>query len=53
VVAIPMIIYYTGPRPGSNSVAYFYVPFMLVTWAMWVAGAGMLVRRGASDPRAA
>jgi len=53
VVGIPMIIYYTGPRPGSNSVAYFYVPFMLVTWAMWVAGAGMLVRRGASGPRAA
>ncbi len=45
VVTIPMIIYYTGPRPGSDSVAYFYVPPMLVVWAMWVAGAGVLVRR--------
>jgi len=53
VVAIPMIIYYTGPRAGSNSVAYFYVPFMIIVWVMWVIGAGVLARRGATGARTA
>jgi hypothetical protein len=44
-----MLIYYTGPRPGSDSVAYFYVPFMLLVWAGWVAGAGVLARRGVTS----
>ena len=51
VVAVPMIIYFTGPRAGSDSVAYVYVPLMLVVWLMWAVGAGVLARRGARDPR--
>ena len=52
VVTVPMLIYYLAPWQ-QTSIVYVYVPFMLLCWAGWVAGAAVLARRAATRRQAA